>query len=91
MWETDGSPFINKTMKFKDILTERFPSIVIVEEPCMMAYADCFCVTSNGKDSKGFPLISISVGNSDELEHFLFEHGYFSEFVSETELAICKE
>lgn len=78
-------------MKFRDTLTERFPSIVIVEEPCMMAYADCFCVTSNGRDSKGFPLISISVGNSDELEDFLFEHGYFSEFVSETELAICKE
>lgn len=78
-------------MEFKDKLTERFPAIVIVEEKCMMAYADCFCVWSEGKDSKGFPLISISVGNSDEFEDFLFEHGYFSEFVSETELAICKE
>lgn len=76
---------------FKKKLIERFPTIVIVEEPCMMAYADCFCVRSTGKDSKGFPLISISVGNSDELENFLFEHGYFSEFVTETELAICKE
>lgn len=71
---------------FKKKLTERFPSIVIVEE--MM---DCFCVTSSGRDSKGFPLISISVGNSDELEDFLFEHGHFAEFFSETELAIYKE
>lgn len=78
-------------MEFKDKLIETFPSIVIVEEPCIMAYAECFSVKSKGKDSKGFPLISISVGNSDELENFLFEHGYFSEFISETELAICKE
>jgi len=78
-------------MEFKDILIETFPSIVIVEEPCIMAYAECFSVTSNGKDSKGFPLISISVGNSEEFDNFLFEHGYFSEFISQTELAICKE
>ena len=76
---------------FKQKLINRFPSLVIVEERCMMAYDECFTVTSDGKDSKGFPLISISVGNSDELEDFLFEHGYFTEFVSETELAICKE
>jgi hypothetical protein len=57
----------------------------------MMAYDECFTVTSDGKDSKGFPLISISVGISDELDNFLFDHGYFSEFMSETELAICKE
>lgn len=79
------------TMEFKDILTKQFPSLVIVEENCMMAYDDCFSVTSDGKDSKGFPLISISVGNSEEFDNFLFEHGYFSEFISETELAICKE
>ena len=64
---------------------------MIVEERCMMAYDECFTVTSDGKDSNGFPLISISVGISDELDNFLFDHGYFSEFMSETELAICKE
>jgi hypothetical protein len=78
-------------MEFKHILTKRFPSLVIVEERCMMAYDECFTVTSDGKDSKGFPLISISVGISEELDNFLFDHGYFSEFMSETELAICKE
>lgn len=86
-----GRSLIKRNMEFKDILIEAFPSIVIVEEPCIMAYAECFSVTSKGKDSKGFPLISISVGNSEEFEDFLFEHGYFSEFISEIELAICKE
>ena len=76
---------------FKQKLINRFPSLVIVEENCTMAYDDCFSVTSDGKDSKGFPLISISVGNSEEFDNFLFEHGYFSEFISQTELAICKE
>jgi hypothetical protein len=46
---------------FKQKLINRFPSLVIVEERCMMAYDECFTVTSDGKDSKGFPLILLGV------------------------------
>lgn len=82
---------IHTTMNFKDILTKRFPSIVIVEDACTKGYGDCFCVESTGRDKNGFPIISRSVGNSESFDSFLFNNDYFCEFVEENRVIICKE
>ena len=79
------------TMNFKDILTNKFPSIVIVEDAYAKGYGDCFCAESFGVDANGFPLISRAVGNSESFDSFLFDNGYFCEFVENNRVIICKE
>ena len=76
---------------FKQKLTNEFPSIVIVEDAYAKGYGDCFCVESTGRDKNGFPLISRAVGNSESFDSFLFDNGYFCEFVEENRVMICKE
>lgn len=76
---------------FKQKLIKHFPLLVIVEEGCTKGYGDCFCVESFGRDANGFPLISRSVGNSESFDSFLFDNGYFCEFVENNRVMICKE